>query len=149
MLLQKACKINLQVIFAIHLSMGGLRRCWILIGLVSTDHQAKEFQKSDYICLSCTQIGLESPHGLVLVKSACSISLSEVTRTGKSSSFANQKAHGKFKNSYELVGTRATTFTEGIFPGNVVFFGDIVFADFMFVGHFDHSAVKVRLKVLK
>jgi len=85
----------------------------------------------------------------VLCKSPCTSSLSEVTRRGKSSYLANQKAHRRFKDSFELVGIRATTFTQGISPTNVVFFGEIVFTDGMHVGHFDHSGVQVRVKVLK
>jgi hypothetical protein len=42
--------------------------------------------------------------------------LSEVTRTGKSSYLANQKAHREFKDSFEIVGIRATTFTLDISP---------------------------------
>jgi hypothetical protein len=72
-----------------------------------------------------------------------------VIRTGKSSYLANQKAHRGFKDSFELVGIRATTFTSSIFPRNVVFFGEIVFTDGMYVGLFYQSGVQVRVKNLK
>ena len=85
----------------------------------------------------------------VLGKSPCKISLSEVTRTGKSSYLANQMAHREFKDSFEIVGIWATMFTESIFPRNVVFFGESVFTDGMHAGHFDQSGVQVRVKFLK
>ena len=67
---------------------------------------------------------------------------------GKSSYLANQKAHRGFKNNFEFVGIRATTFTLDIFRTNVVFFGEIVFTDGMHVGHFYQSGVQVRVKNL-
>ena len=70
-------------------------------------------------------------------------------RTGKSSYLAKQEAHRRFKDSFELVMIRATMFTEGIFPKNVVFFGEIVFSDGMYVGHFYQSGKQVRVKNLK
>jgi len=76
------------------------------------------------------------------------ISLSEVIRTGISSYLANQKAHREFKDSFETVGIRATTFTEDISPRNVVFFRESVFIEGMQVGHFDQSGVQVRVKIL-
>ena len=92
---------------------------------------------------------MESLPRFVLGKSPCRISLSEVTRTGKSSYLANQKVHREFKDSFELVRIRATTFTLDIFPKNVVFFGEIVFTDGMHVGHFYQSGVQVRVKNFK
>jgi hypothetical protein len=71
-----------------------------------------------------------------------------VIQTGKSSYLTNQKAHRGFKDSFELVGIRATAFTKCNSPRNVVFFHQIVFTDGMDVGHFDHSTVQVRVKVL-
>ena len=58
----------------------------------------------------------------------------------------NQKAHREFKDSFEIVGIRATTFTEDISPRNVVFFRESVFTEGMHVGHFDQSGVQVRVK---
>ena len=92
---------------------------------------------------------MESPPRFVLGKSPCRILFSEVIRTGKSSYLANQKAHRGFKDSFKLVGIRATTFTFGIFPRNVVFFGEIVFTDGMHVGHFYQSGVQIRVKNFK
>jgi len=46
---------------------------------------------------------LASPPRFVLGKSPCKISWSEVIRTGKSSYFANQKAHRQFKDSFDGV----------------------------------------------
>ena len=92
---------------------------------------------------------MESLPKFVLGKSFCRIILSEVTRTGKTSYLANQKAHREFKDSFQIVRIRATTFTLGIFPINVVFFGESVFTDGMHVGHFDLSGVQVRVKILK
>ena len=66
--------------------------------------------------------------------------------TGKSSYLANQKAHRGLKDSFDIVGIRATTFTLDILPRNVVFFGEIVFTDGMHVGHFYQSGVQVRIK---
>jgi len=54
---------------------------------------------------------MESPPRFVLGKNPCRISLSDVIQTGKSSYLANQKTHRKFKDSFEIVGIRATTFT--------------------------------------
>ena len=85
----------------------------------------------------------------VIGKSPSRISVSEVIRTGKSSYLANQMAHRGFKDSFELVRIRATTFTLDIFPKNVVFFGEIVFTDGMHVGHFYQSGVQVRVKNFK
>ena len=70
---------------------------------------------------------MECPPRFVFGKSPCRISLSEVTRTIKLSYLANQKAHREFKDSFEIVGIWATIFTDGIFPRNVVFFGESVF----------------------
>jgi len=72
-----------------------------------------------------------------------------VTQTAKLSYLANKKAHREIKDSIELVGIRATMFTEGISPRNVFFFGEIVFTDGMHVGHFYQSGVQVRVKILK
>jgi len=92
---------------------------------------------------------LECPPKFILDKSPCRISFSEVIRTGKLSYLENQKAQRGFKDSFELVGIRATMFTEGIFPKNVVFFGESVFTDGMYVGHFYQSGEQVRVKNLK
>ncbi len=46
----------------------------------------------------------------------------------KSSLLDNQTSYGGFKDSY-LVGIRATDFTSGIFPRNVVFVDQIAFED--------------------
>jgi len=129
--------------------MGGLRRFWIWVGLVSMEHHAKKFQESVNVWRKKIEIHLECPPRVVFGKSPSRISLSEVTRTGKSSYLAIQKAHRRFKDSFRIVGIRATTFTEGISPRNVVFFGEMVFTDGMHVGHFDQSDVQVRVKVLK
>jgi hypothetical protein len=61
----------------------------------------------------------------------------------------NQEAHRGFKDSFDFLGIRATTFTSDIFPKNVVFFGEIVFTDGMHVGHFYQSGMQVRVKNLK
>jgi len=92
---------------------------------------------------------LECPPKFVLGKRPCRISFSEVIRTGKSSYLAIQKAHRRFKDSFELAEIRATTFNSGIFPRHVVFFGEIVFTDGMYVGHFYQSGEQVRVKNLK
>ena len=83
----------------------------------------------------------------VLGKSPCRISLSEVIRTGKASYLGNQKAHRKFKDLFEILRIRATMFTEGISPKNVVFFGESVFTDGMHVGQFYQSGVQIRVKI--
>ena len=70
-------------------------------------------------------------------------------RTGKSSYLANKKAQSRFKDSFDFVGIRATTFNLDIFPTNVFFFGEIVFTDGMHVGHFYQSGVQVRVKIFK
>ena len=56
-------------------------------------------------------IHLKCPPRFVLGKSPSRISMSEVTRTAKSSYLANQKPHREFKDSFEMVRIRATTFT--------------------------------------
>ena len=89
------------------------------------DKPAKELRESVKVCLRSTQIRSEGLLGFIPFKRACSIQLSDLTKTGKSTYLKNRKSHGENKDSFELVGIMATTFTLNISPKNYVFFVQI------------------------
>ena len=134
---------------ATHAMETHVKACWNPILLESLDKQAKELQESVKVCLSSTQIRPEGLLGFVPFKRACSIQVSDLTKTGKSAYLKNQKSHRENKGSSELVGIMATTFTLSISPKNVVFFDQIAREKVPYVGHFGPPAVHLREKLLE
>ena len=94
------------------------------------DKPAKELRESVKVCLRSTQIRPEGLLGFTPFKRACSIQLSDLTKTGKSTYLKNRKFHRENKGSFELVGVMATTFTLSISPINVVFVDQIARSKF-------------------
>ena len=68
----------------------------------------------------------------VLVKSTVRISSPNCSKTLETSFLRNQTSYRGFKDSFELVGIRATDFTSDITPWNVVFGVQIAFEERLF-----------------
>ena len=129
--------------------MERVKACWNPIRLESLVKQAKELRESVKVCLRSTQICPEGLLGFVPFKRACSIQLSDLTITEKSTYLENRKSHRENKGSSELVGILATTFTLSISLKNVVFFDQIAREQVPYVGHFGPPAVHLRAKLLE
>jgi hypothetical protein len=78
------------------------------------------------------KIWSESPLRFVVVKSTGRISSPNCSKTLALPFLHNQTSYRRFKDSFELVGIRATDFTSSITPWNVVFAVQIAFEERLF-----------------